>query len=263
MKALVTGARGTVGAELSRRLSAQGHAVVAWDRSVVPVDDYQAMEAFVRAEAPDVLYHCAVASQPTGRPNESWFVNYEWTSQLAWITRVLGVRFVFTSTVMVFSNDAPGPFTRSSTPDAPEGHGYEKRMAEVRVGYQNPSAVIARLSWQIGEEPGSNTMVDFFTRKARELGHVPASTRWYPAAASLGDTADSLIELAKMPPDIYMLDANDRFTFYEIAKALDRRHGGGWNVTPTEDFVYDQRMQDPRVPMPSLAVSLPELCEPA
>jgi dTDP-4-dehydrorhamnose reductase len=259
MKALITGARGTVGAELSRRLSAQGHAVTAWDRGVVPIDDYQAMEAFVRAEAPDVVYHLAIASRPTGRPNESWLVNYEWTSELAWITRVLGIRFVFTSTVMVFSNDARGPFTKDSVPDAPEGYGYEKRKAEERVRYQNPDAVIARLSWQIGEAPGSNNMIDYFTRKTRELGHVPASTRWYPAAAFLGDTAEALIALAKMPADIYMLDSNERFTFHEIASALDRLHGGGWNVTPTEDFVFDQRMRDRRVFMPSLAVRLPEL----
>jgi dTDP-4-dehydrorhamnose reductase len=259
MKALITGARGTVGEALSRRLSAQGHAVTAWDRSVVPIDDYHAMEAFVRAEAPDVVYHLAVASRPTGRQNESWLVNYEWTSELAWITRVLGVRFVFTSSVMVFSNDARGPFTKDSVPDAPEGYGYEKRKAEERVRFQNPDAVIARLSWQIGDAPGSNNMIDYFTRKARELGRVPVSTRWYPAAAFLSDTADALIALSKMPADIYMLDSNERFTFYDIARALDRLHGGAWDVTPTEDFVFDQRMRDRRVFMPSLAVRLPEL----
>lgn len=261
MKALITGAHGTVGTALSRRLSAQGHAVIAWDRAAVPIDDYHAMEAFVRAEAPDVVYHLAIASRPTGRPGESWLVNYEWSSELAWITRVLGVRLVFTSSVMVFSNDARGPFTPSSAPDATEGYGHEKRRAEERVRYQNPEAVIARLGWQIGEAPGSNNMLDFLTRTARERGHVPASTRWYPATSFLDDTAEALIGLSKMPPDTYMLDSNDRFTFFEIASALARRHQAAWNVTPTEDFVFDQRMQDPRVPMPSLAVRLPELGE--
>jgi dTDP-4-dehydrorhamnose reductase len=63
------------------------------------------MEAFVRGHAPDVLYHLAIASQSTGRgPNESWQVNYEWSSELAWITRSLGVRRVFASTATVFSD---------------------------------------------------------------------------------------------------------------------------------------------------------------
>ncbi|UQA57668.1 sugar nucleotide-binding protein [Polyangium aurulentum] len=259
MKALITGARGTVGTRLSARLTAQGHAVVAWNRAAVPIDDYHAMEAFVRAEAPDVVYHLAIASHPTGRQGESWLVNYEWSSELAWITRVLGIRFVFTSTAMVFSNHARGPFTRDSVPDAPEGYGYEKRRAEERVRYQNPDAVIARLGWQIGEAPGSNNMIDFLVDQSRKLGYVPASTRWYPATSFLEDTAGALISLAQMPPDTYMIDSNECWTFYEIASALARRHGDAWRVVPTSDFVYDQRMQDPRVPLPSLAVRLPRL----
>ena len=261
MKTLITGARGTVGTALSQRLSGQGHTVIAWDRSAVPIGDYHAMEAFVRGHAPDVLYHLAIASQPTGQwPNESWHVNYEWSSELAWITRILGVRLVFASTAMVFSDRARGPFTRTSVPDADAGYGFEKRMAEARVRSQNPDAVIARLSWQIGRTPGSNNMIDFLDRKSREIGHVPASTRWFPAAAFLDDTADALIAVARMPPDVYMLDQNRSSTFYKIASALSRRHGQAWTVVPTEDFVYDQRMQDDCVPMPPLDERLPELC---
>ncbi len=259
MKALITGASGTVGNALAARLKRQGHTVVAWDRSAVPIDDYHAMEAFVRGHAPDVIYHLAIASRPTGRAGESWLVNHEWSSELAWIARVLAIRLVFTSTAMVFSERARGPFSRASVPDAAEGYGFEKRMAEERVRYQSPDAVIARLSWQIGEAPGSNNMIDFLDRRCRELGHVPASARWYPAAAFLEDTADALIALAGMPADLYMLDANRSFTFYEIASALSRRHGGAWPVVRTEDFVQDQRMQDPRVVLPSLDERLPEL----
>jgi dTDP-4-dehydrorhamnose reductase len=259
MKTLITGASGTVGAALQRRLEQQGHTIVAWDRRVVPIDDYHAMEAFVRGHAPDVLYHLAIASQPTGRPNESWLVNYEWSSELAWITRMLGVRLVFTSTAMVFSNHARGPFTRASIPDAAEGYGFEKRMAEARVRSQNPDAVIARLSWQIGRAPGSNTMLDFLDRRSRELGHVPASTRWQPAAAFLDDTADALIALAHAPAELYMLDQNRSFTFYQIARALSRRYDDAWTILPTDDFVYDQRMLDDRIPLPPLEARLPEL----
>lgn len=259
MRALVTGAGGTVGTALGRALEGGGHQVVAWDRGRVPIDDYHAMEAFVRAVGPDVIYHLAIASRPTGREGESWLVNHEWSSELAWIARVLGVAMVFTSTVMVFSNDARGPFTRDSVPDAREGYGYEKRRAEARVRYQNPDARIVRLGWQIGDAPGSNNMLDFLDRQAREHGRVRASTRWYPATSFLDDTAEALVAVAGMPADLYMLDANRSWTFYDIACALARRHGGAWPVEPTEDFVYDQRMRDDRVPVPSLATRLPEL----
>jgi len=258
-RAIITGASGTVGSRLAGYLRQQGLEVIPWDRRTVPVDDYAAMERFVRESSVDVLFHLATASQPTGRPGESWLINYEWTSELAWITRTLGVRFVFSSTTLVFSNDARGPFTRDSQPDAPEGYGYEKRRAEERVFHQNPEARVVRLGWQIGEEPKGNNMLAFLEDRMRQEGRVQASTRWYPACSLLDDTVRALQELAGAEPGLYMLDSNERWTFYEIARALSARHGDRWQVEPSEDFVFDQRMKDERIRLPSLKERLPEL----
>lgn len=258
-RAIITGASGTVGSRLAAFLRRQGVEVIPWNRRAVPVDNYAAMERFVRESAPEVLFHLATASQPTGRPGESWLINYEWTSELAWITRTLGIRFVFTSTTLVFSNDARGPFTRDSQPDAAEGYGYEKRRAEERAFYQNPEARVVRLGWQIGEEPTGNNMVAFLEDKMRQEGRVRASTRWYPACSLLEDTVAALHALAEAAPGLYMLDSNERWTFYEIACALNARHGNRWQVEPTEDFVFDQRMRDGRLPLPTLKERLPGL----
>src|SRR5690606_6962301 len=114
--------------------------VVAWDRKAVPIDNYAEMERFLAQTKPDALFHLAIASKPTGRENEGWMVNYYWPSELAWATRQLKIPFVFTSSVMVFTNNAKGPFTIESPPDAAEGYGGEKRRAEERVFYQNPDA---------------------------------------------------------------------------------------------------------------------------
>ncbi len=261
MKALITGARGTVGTVLSQTLTNEGHTVVAWDRSQVPIDDYHAMESFVRAQAPDVIYHLAIASLSTGKHNEGWLVNYEWASELAWIAKIVGTKLIFTSTVMVFSNDMQGPFTRDSVPDAPAGYGYEKRRAEERVREQNPDATIVRLGWQIGDRAGSNNMIDFFDRQQRDHGHVSASTQWYPATSFLQDTAASLAALVDKPAGLYMIDSNDRWNFFQIASALNRRHGTQWDIVPTEDFVYDQRMKDDELVVTKLGERLPELLQ--
>jgi dTDP-4-dehydrorhamnose reductase len=259
MKALVTGANGTVGAALRKALEARGAKVVAWDRSRVPVDQYAPMEEFVRATAPDVLFHLAIASRGTGKPNEPWLVNYEWPSELAWITRQLGVKFVFTSSVMVFTDNARGPFTMESQPDAAEGYGHQKRMAEQRVLSQNPNATVVRLGWQIGDAPGSNNMIDFFERQMKEHGAIRASTQWLPACSFLDDTAQALLKLSSSAPGLYMIDSNERWSFYEIATALNKQHGNHWRVRATSDFVYDQRMIDPRVNAPPLKARLKTL----
>jgi dTDP-4-dehydrorhamnose reductase len=259
-RALLTGAGGTVGQALEAELLAAGWQVTRWDRRAVPIDDYARMEEFVRGTGAHVLFHLAIASQPTGRQGEGWAVNFEWTSELAWICRVLELRFVFLSTAMVFSDAAIGPFTIDSVPDAREGYGYEKRMAEERVAYQNPYAQVVRLGWQLGER-GDNTMQRFLIRQHAEHQQIRASTRWLPACSFIEDTAAALRRLTAAPPGLYMLDSNERWTFYDIARALlaGSAAGASWKVVPTEDFVYDQRLRDPRAGMPPLNVRLPSL----
>jgi dTDP-4-dehydrorhamnose reductase len=259
MKAIVTGAHGTVGSVLARHLRTQGHEVVAWDRVTVPIDRYKPMEDFVRREQPDMLFHLAIASRSTGVPNESWLVNYEWASELAWITRQLGVRFIFTSSVMVFTDNAKGPFTVDSEPDASQGYGYEKRMAEQRVLHQNPNAIVARLGWQIGERAGSNNMIDFLEKKAAAGETIGASRKWYPACSLVSDTAAALSWLASEKPGLYQINSNTGWNFHQIAPALNEKHGGRWKIVGNDDFVYDQRMIDPRVPIPSLQHTLTTL----
>jgi dTDP-4-dehydrorhamnose reductase len=260
MRVLITGIHGTVGSELRKLLESQGHLVTGWDRSRVGIERYQEMEDFVRLVHPDYLFHLAIASRPTGKPDESWKVNYDWTSELAWICRMLSVRFVFTSTVMVFSDLARGPFTPESMPDAVSGYGYEKRMSEVRVRYQNPDSLIVRLGWQIGETSGSNNMLDFLENKQKEEGCVRASTKWLPACSFLPDTAAALLKLAfDGNSGIFLADSNRRWSFYQIAQALSVRNQNRWKVAATEDFFYDQRMIDSRTELPPLEERLPEL----
>lgn len=254
-RALLTGAGGTVGQALEAELTSAGWKVARWDRRAVPIDDYARMEAFVRATGAHVLFHLAIASRPTGRASESWAVNFEWTSELAWICRVLEIRFVFLSTAMVFSDSAPGPFSLESVPDAREGYGYEKRMAEERVAYQNPHAQVVRLGWQLGER-GDNTMQRFFARQHAEHEQIRASTRWLPACSFVEDTAAALRRLTSAPPGLYMLDSNERWTFFDIAGAVITAAGLPWKVVATDDFIYDQRLRDPRPGMPSLRARL-------
>ncbi|HEY0096972.1 MAG TPA: sugar nucleotide-binding protein, partial [Archangium sp.] len=185
--------------------------------------------------------------------------NYEWTSELAWICRQVGVRFVFTSSVMVFSDGARGPFTVDSVPDASEGYGNEKRLAEARVFHQNPEARVARLGWQMDFGFSGNQMGAWLEMRAREQGRVEASTRWYPACSFLDDTVRALLALAWVEPGLYLLDANERWSFHEIASALSAWHSGRWRVEPSEHFVFDQRMSDERIRLPSLKTRLPDL----
>jgi dTDP-4-dehydrorhamnose reductase len=260
MKAIITGANGTVGRAMTAYLTSQGGQAIAWNRSQTPIDQYQPMFDFVRTHQPDTIFHFAIPSVGTTRDNEGWWVHQHWTSELAWICRELNIRFVFSSTVMVYTNAAKGPFTVETRPDATEGYGYDKLSAEQRAIAQNPATIVARLGWQIGSQPHGNNMLDFFRRNMEAHGEVTASRHWLPACSFVIDTASALVTLAEAAdPGVYLVSSNREWTFYQLAVALSQQNGGVWKIRPTDDFVYDQRMIDDRVVIPRLETRLPEL----
>lgn len=247
-----------MGRVLVDELRMRGARVIVWDRQAAPPGDADAGEGFLREHRPDVLFHLAIASQPTGVADESRIVNVDWPAQLARVCFAERIRFVFTSTVMVFTDRVQGPYRPEDEPDAQEGYGGEKRRAEQRVRQENPEAIIARLGWQIGEAPGSNNMLDYLESRQREQGCVRASERWLPACSFLRDTAMVLCEMPRCLPGTYHLDSNRDWSFARIALSLSRTHGGRWKIEPTQDYGHDQRMLDPRIVMPALDVRFGE-----
>lgn len=261
IRALITGASGAVGIALSARLRDGGHAAVAWDRRAVTPGDHDAACALLDRERPSTIFHLAVAASPMGLDDEYALVNARWPAMLGALARERGIRFVFSSTVSVFTDEAAGPHALDDAPDANGGYGGEKAQAERELAEANPDAVIARLGWQIGSAPGSNNMVDFMERTMREKGVIEASTEWRPACSYVDHTADALIGLAQDhgSSGLYQLDSNRGWSFFQIASALNDRHGGPWRIEPADAPAMDHRMIDHRVEMPPLRAHLPTL----
>lgn len=259
MRALITGINGTVGTALAAALRQRGDEPIPYKRDRVEFLESSFIARCLSDARPDVVFHLAIAAKPAGIENEHWRVNVEWPARLAAACASAGARFVFTSTAMVFSDRAVGPFTVDREPDAAEGYGLQKRTAEQLVRQANPGAVVVRLGWQIGTAPGGNQMLSYFDQHMREHGVVRASRRWLPACSFLGDTATGLIALAAMAGGVYHLDSNRRWSFLEIASALNARAGSPWRIEPTDDFVFDQRLFDLRIDTPPLSDRLPRL----
>lgn len=235
MRAILTGLSGTVAPAVASALRARGAEVIAWNRAEVPIDDPAAMRALFERAGPDGFFHIA-----TGPP--------AWAEAVAGLCHERGVRFLFTSSVSVFSGHGTGPHRVSDPPAAADDYGRYKIECERRVRAANPEAIIARLGWQIGDAPGSNTMTDFLERTQRERGRVEASTAWWPSCSFLDDTAEALAGLMAGPTaGLWHVNGNADLTFFEIATALSARHGGRWTVVPGETPARDDRMIDERV----------------
>jgi len=262
MKFLITGANGTLGKPFTELVEKSGHTAIKWDRTKAPIDNYQGMANYIKEIAPDIIVSMAIASKPTGIENEQWKVNCLWPSEIAKITKELGIKFLYTSTVMVFSFRKSGPFTIESKPDTieGEGYGYEKRMAEENVIKNNPDACIVRLGWQIGDKPGSNNMVDYCVDKMKNEKIIRASSNYFPACSFIENTLSKLFSLsADFQAGIFMIDSNKKWSLNKIIKALKKHLGINWKIGNDPFFKYDQRMIDPQVEMPPLSDKLKDI----
>lgn len=255
-RALITGSHGTIGSELKNFLTKRGLDIICWNREKISCLDYNAIEKFIHSTRPDIIYHLgAITSLKPEEREGSWEVNYEWTSILAQITKLFGIKFIYTSTAMVFSISQQGPFTIQSLPAEEHGYGYEKRISEKRVFEQNTDAIILRLGWQISEK-GKNTMLFYLNTIMDSHGEIWASTRWLPACSFLEDTIIILYELRNFHQGLYMADANEKWNFFEIVSALKYYYGKNWKIIPTYDLVHDQRMIDSRININSLKIKI-------
>lgn len=246
MRVLITGMNGTVAPALAAHLEGQGHEVVGWDRTQVPTDDARAVEAFLREQRPDWFAHVATGSA-------------DWAALIAEQCAAQGIRLLFTSSVSVFGPEQRAPLTPDTAPGATDDYGRYKREVEQRMRAAYPELLIARLAWQIGDAPGSNTMVDYIEKAVRAEGQLQASTNWYPACAFLADTAAGLHQLMKSyPAGIYHLDGNPGLSFHAIAEGLKRAQGRDWTIVATEEPVFDNRMRDDRLALAPITARLGE-----
>jgi dTDP-4-dehydrorhamnose reductase len=159
-----------------------------------------------------------------------------------------GSKFLYVSSASVYGTQQQGPFTVDDTPEPSDDYGRYKLECEQRVRAVNEKAIVVRIGWQIALARGGNNMVEHLVQKQAEHGHIAASTEWFPACSFLDDTARALAgSLETSPPGLYLLDGNPGWSFWQIAGALNRRTGAGWEVRASEDFRWNNRMLDPRM----------------
>lgn len=239
-KAIFTGMHGTVAPVVAKTFESYGITTITYDRELVPVDQPQVIENFLLTHQPDILLHFAMGSP-------------EWAKTLANLCAELNIVFVYISTVSVYDAKTAGPYAVNTIADAKDQYGSYKRQSEILVLEANPLSYILRLSWQIGDAPGSNQMIDFLKKEMDQKGVIFASSKWYPSVTFITDTADMIYYIVTtQSPDLYLLNSNDQYSFYDIVTHLKTIHP--WiDVKESQDFVADMRMIDDRVPIRKLS----------
>ncbi len=242
---LITGLNGSLAPHLAQAARAAGHEVIGWDRAAVDPEDESAASAWLRAQAPDAIAHLGMGS-----------------ARFAGWLAARSTHFVFTSTAMVFDHEPDGPHAVAALRTARDDYGRYKIACEDTVLAASPSAVIARIGWQIDPSQPGNNMLMALDEWQRLEGKVSASRVWTPACSFMSDTAAALLALIERPqPGVHHLDSNAReaWRFDQIAAALAVRFERAWRIEVTESYRHDQRLTGGSSALPDLSRQLPGL----
>lgn len=208
MTYLLTGMHGTVAPAIAKQLTARGDKVIAFDRSAINIEDYGAVLEFLRSINPDCVMHLA-------------FGTHNWSRAMAEYCRDNGKKFVYISTVDIYGEHTPGPYTVQTEPRPETDYARYKLDAERTVAFVNHDAYIIRIGWQIGDAPGSNNMIDYLVNNKNQDGTVDADDSWYPSCSRIKDTVVKILKVTDtLPPDLYLINDNEDKTFFKIVCEL-------------------------------------------
>jgi dTDP-4-dehydrorhamnose reductase len=150
-RALVTGASGMLGSDLSVRLSVAGWQVHPRPRSDLDVSDEAAVQRALREVRPDVVINCAAFTKVDACETDprAFAVNARGVGHLADACGRLGAQLVQISTDFVFDGTKRSPYVEDD-PTAPlSAYGRSKRDGEEEA-LRLQSSLVVRASWLFG-----------------------------------------------------------------------------------------------------------------
>lgn len=153
MKILLTGGKGMLGRTLCREL-VDDFEVVPTDLPDADITDENGFDALLKREKPDVVIHCAAATQVDAceeKVDFAYRLNARGTANVAAACNRNGVRLIAISTDYVFDGDLDRPYNEFDR--ATGGHtvyGQSKFAGEEQVRALCPNHCICRISWLYG-----------------------------------------------------------------------------------------------------------------
>jgi dTDP-4-dehydrorhamnose reductase len=165
MRILITGAGGLLGGRLATLLASH-HVIALWRSQAPPpgidsikadLGDPAAVEAALETSRPEVVVHCAAASDPEiceREPERAFRENVVGTTNLGVACARTNTRLVVTSTDLVYPGSAPNQ-TETSETGPVSVYGRSKRQAESAALTTAPQVTILRIALVCGRGSGS------------------------------------------------------------------------------------------------------------
>ncbi|MEI8176145.1 MAG: sugar nucleotide-binding protein, partial [Candidatus Omnitrophota bacterium] len=193
---LITGASGSVGNGMFRRMSGCGVDLYGTWSSNRPertneerwrnldVTDRQAVLDLIRETKPGVVIHCAalLTAASEKEPARATRINVEGTRNIAEACKRYNVKLIFLSTNHVFDGTKGAPYTEEDIPNPVNHYGRTKQEAEIAIREVMGEAgnwVVARIPYVVGDD---QTLTRIYKNTLQRYGtvQIPADTTTAP-----------------------------------------------------------------------------------
>jgi dTDP-4-dehydrorhamnose reductase len=250
MKAVIIGANGQLGTDLTRVLTIQGVAVVPLTHLDIDVADAGKVDRVLRSMAADVVINTAAfhkVEQCEKEPEPAFAVNAIGPWNLANVCRRVKAVLVHFSTDYVFDGCRTQPYSESETPHPLNVYGVSKLAGEAMVALTWERSFVVRtcgLYGIAGSRGKGGNFVETMLKKAAEKEPVRVVDDQVLTPTFTGDLADAIAQLIRTESyGLYHISAEGQCSWYEFARKIFELEGLSVDLKPvnTSEFASPVR----------------------
>lgn len=248
MKALVTGAKGQLGTELTKLLEERGTDYIGIDYQDLDITDAEAVMAYFAEAQPAVVYHCAAYTAVDKAEDEgkevNWNVNVEGTRNVARAAKAVGASLVYISTDYVFDGTNTDEYQVDDETNPQNEYGRSKLAGEKAVQEEMFNYYIVRTSWVFGEY--GHNFVYTMKRLAETHPKLTVVNDQYGRPTWTRTLSEFVTHLVEKEVEFgtYHLSNNDSCSWYEFAKEILKDED--IEITPVDSSEFPQKATRPK-----------------
>lgn len=222
MKAMVVGAGGMLGSDLTDALVGRDHEVLALTRQDLDITDGPAVDDIVAAERPDAVLNCAAFTDVDGaeeREADAMSVNDTAAGLLSVAAGTVGAKILYVSSDYVFDGTKASPYVESDIPHALSAYGRSKQGGETSTSVPNPRHFVVRSSWLFGARGGN--FIETMLRLAGERPEVVVVADQVGSPTYTRHLAEALAMLVETEDyGIHHVAASGKCSWFEFAQEI-------------------------------------------
>lgn len=247
MKVLLTGARGQLGCDVMKVLTARDLPHLGLGKAECDVTNGDAVRQCLTVYGPDVVIHCAAYTAVDRAEDEEELcrtVNVRGTENVAHACAELGAKMLYLSTDYIFPGNGETPFETDDPTGPLNAYGRSKLGGEKAVREALDRYFIVRISWVFGKY-GKN-FVKTMLRLGREKSFVKVVEDQVGSPTYTADLAPLLCDMiATDKYGIYHATNEGTSSWAEFAAEIFRQMGSTASVVPIPSGEYPVRAARP------------------